>query len=329
MIDPAFLGSTRRASGLIELSTSGVLNTGGGITGSATVGTDWGDGVAFGARPVRSTTLVLSGASNQTIENLDFNSYLNPDSPFIYDSSAAGNAHVCIRLLNCTNITIRNVDFHNVSEPIEIYGGSGHVVEYCRVDGITGPGERVNEQTGNFVQTHGYPTNIRIRYNKVKCMNLDFDPWGGVHELGTEDIVSFFSASDSICEYNQFDATGYVRDYGTGTILGDGSGDDNIIRYNTYLNPGQVGIAVAGGHRNQLIGNTIWRDSGQHPGSGNTAAYYWDYDSAGMSGGYVADNRAYFQGGGGFWNPGPPPAVTSNNNWNDPSISRASCVVTL
>ncbi len=289
-------------------------------------GGDWGDGKSFGNRSEQTSIIVIDGEDGTVIDDLFFDGVAN--SVFQYDSGEPGNSHVCIRILNSTNITVRNCDFLELSEPIEVYNSDVVLVEYSRADGITGPAERVGQQTGNFLQTHGGSTFVTVANNKIIAIG-SYDPWAGAHQLGTEDVISLFGASNCVAEYNAIDATGYTRDFGTGTILGDGFGDDNVIRYNTYLNPGQVGIAVAGGHRNELIGNIIYRAAGQRLGAGNTAAYYWDYNEDGMSGGLIQDNRAKWYEGGGLWNPGPPPATVIDNDWDDDTIDPADLVVTM
>lgn len=289
----------------------------------------WGDDVAWGTRPTQATQIVLNGVENVTVSNLNFNGHTH--SGFVYDSAASSNAHVCIRVLNSNQVTIENCDFFDVSEPIEVYNSSNVTVTYNRCHGILGPGERVgdpSEQTGNFLQTHGGSTFVLVDYNKIIAMSPTlWDPWSGAHELGPEDIISLFGSSHSSARYNEIDGTGYTRAYGTGTILGDGFGDDCDISYNTYLNPGQVGIAIAGGYGHTMDGNVIYRAGDQEPGSGNTAAYYWDYNGNGIGGGVISNNRCKWVNGGGLWNPGG--ATEINNNWDDDSVDPDDLEVVL
>jgi len=212
----------------------------------------WGDGVAFGERTLQEDQLWLSNESGVVIDGLYFDGAL--DSEYTYMPGRPSNAHVCIYLDNCTDITIRNIDFNRVSEPIAVYGGENILVEYCRADGITGPGLRVGEQTGNFIQTYGSPSGVRVLNNKIITGQGYGDP---------ADILSLFSASDSELGFNQVDGTGYLDGrYGTGAILGDGGGNDNRVHNNTFLNSGQVAIGVAGGYRNIVEDNVIYSELG-------------------------------------------------------------------
>ena len=226
--------------------------------------------------------------------------------PYAFDRT---NNHVGILIINSTNITIRNVDFENMSQPIAIFGGGNITVEYTRTRGITGPSARHNVQTGNFLQTVNGPTNVVIRNNVI---------YGG----DTEDIISLWSASYSLVENNYINGNGWSSASGTGIILGDGQGRGNVARNNVLYNPGQVGIAIAGGWDHLVEGNIIYGPQGVR--GSNIAAYCSDYSNTfGMSGNAFRNNRAWYwnQGNGatnGFWNPCG--AINSGNNWADSSL---------
>ena len=263
----------------------------------------------FGTRPIHEGQLVVTGDGN-IIENLFFK-----DMPYQFDGT---NGHVGILLNGATNTTIRNCDFQNMSEPIVVWGGGQVLIEDNRCDGITGPSVRHNVQTGNFVQTVEAPTFVTIRRNKIK---------GG----DTEDIISLWSASDSLVEDNQIDGTGWSSLSGTGIILGDGTGHRNVARDNTLYNPGQVGVCIAGGWDHTVENNVIYQEAG-HPGA-NIAAYCYDYSNTTppMSGHAFIGNRAYYQKEdgslNGFWNPGG--ADNVGNNWEDATIDPADLRVVL
>lgn len=281
----------------------------------------WGDGRSFGSRN-ESGVIHLRGESGVTIENLFFEGHWwLPNRPH--------NAHVSILLEDCTDITIRNCDFQNVSEPVAIIGGSNITVEFTRTNGIVGPGSRVDEQTGNFLQTVNRPTGVRILDNKI-IATTTVDPWNGAYETMTEDVISLFSASNCEVSRNQIDATGYTRDSGTGIIAGDANGDNHLVSSNTLLNPGQVGLATAGGFGHRFLDNKIWKDRGQFAGSGNTAAYFWGYQGNPIGDGLYRGNRAKWHDGGGLWvADGTPTPVQIDNDWDDDTLDRDDLVVTL
>ena len=58
--------------------------------------------------------------------------------------------------------------------------------------------------------------------------------------------------------------------------LGDGGASYAIARNNVLLNPGQVGIFIAGGTNNAIIDNVVYGD--QRPSS-NVGIYVWGQDN--------------------------------------------------
>ena len=233
------------------------------------------------------------------VDNLFFR-----DMPYQFDGT---NGHVSILIINSTNITVRNVDFENVSQPIAIMGGSNITVEYTRTNGITGPSDRHDVQTGNFLQTVGGPTNIKVLHNKIK---------GG----DTEDIISGFSAIGMEVAYNEIDGTGWSSDSGTGIIVADGGGSDQWVHDNTLYNPGQVGIAIAGGTNSVVEDNIIY---GPQVAGANIAAYCNNYyPGTAFGNNTFRNNRAFYQQEdgtlNGFWNPGG--CVDVGNNWVDVTV---------
>lgn len=274
----------------------------------------WGDGETFADRPNQATVLQYDSQDNFTIEDLYFD---GTGGAFQVNQSSPTNGHVCILLTNCNNVTVRYIDFEDVSQPIAILGGSNITVEYCRANGITGPHERFDVQNGNFVQTVNEPEDVYILNNKII---------GG----DTEDIISMFSAVTCEVAYNQVDGTGWSSDSGTGIILGDGGGSDQWIHDNTLLNPGQVGLAIAGGINGLIEDNIIYGPPGI-PGS-NIGAYCNNYYPAEPFGSNQFNNNRiwYRQEGGGsnsWWNPGG--ASTSGNVFEDTSLDPADYAVVM
>ena len=166
-----------------------------------------------------------------------------------------------IHLENCNNVTIRNNDFANVAQAITVANSTNVKIEWNRYSNIVGPHARVGKNRANFVQlvnvSRGY-----ISHNKGK---------GG----DTEDIVSLYrsggtSASPFIVEYNHFQGTNWTSSSGSGIALGDDTSGYSIARYNILLNPGQVGIFIAGGTNHKIIGNTIY---GEKRTSSNVGLY--------------------------------------------------------
>jgi len=152
---------------------------------------------------------------------------------------------IAIRIENCSNVTIRAVDFINVSEGVYAVNSSKITVRDSRYRNITGPHQRVGLNRANFVQFNHVNGGL-IDHNKGK-------------EGDTEDIVSIFASQNIVVEDNHFEGTNWTSSSGSGIALGDVGGSGNIARRNVLLNPGQVGIFIAGGTNNQIVDNVIYQ----------------------------------------------------------------------
>ena len=296
------------------------------------------DGVPFLERSEREGVIRWRGAENLIIENMRFT-----NRPYAGNN---GNDHVCILLTDCKNIIIRNVDFEAVAQPLVVGRNCENIrVEWCRVRNITGPSNRLGIHSGNFMQTVDAPTNINIVDNLIV---------GG----DTEDIVSFFTAVGGLCARNKIDGSGWVSTSGTGIILGDGGGNGIVVEENTLLNPGQVGIGIAGGQDHVVRNNTIFQASQSHRSAwfdadgdlvepaavgateqmirSNVGIYSRNfYPDIAFGGSVVHGNRVRVWSDeegvwNGFWDGDNGAAVSEfDNNWTDESIDPANLSVDL
>lgn len=296
------------------------------------------DGIPFLQRPEREGVIRWSGAENLVIENTKFTNRTYRGN--------GNNDHVCIMLTDCKNIIIRNIDFDTVAQPFVFGRGCDNItVEYCRARMITGPSERIGLHTGNFMQTVDSPSNINVVSNLIV---------GG----DTEDIISYFTAVGGRCAGNRIDGSGWVSDSSTGIILGDGGGSGIVVEDNTLLNPGQVGIAIAGGEDHVVRNNTIYQETQSErtiwvaddgstvepltagaieiPVRSNVGVYSSNfYPEYPFGGSVVHNNRVRFWSDdatlwNGFWDGETPAAVSEfDNEWNDDTIDAADLVVDL
>ena len=257
----------------------------------------------FGTRPA-SGAISLRNCRDVVIENKTFRD-LGPNV-------------IAIRIENCSNVTIRAVDFINVSEGVYAVNSSKITVRDSRYRNITGPHQRVGLNRANFVQFNHVNGGL-IDHNKGK-------------EGDTEDIVSIFASQNIVVEDNHFEGTNWTSSSGSGIALGDVGGSGNIARRNVLLNPGQVGIFIAGGTNNQIVDNVIYQ--AQRPRS-NVAIYVWKQppnSTATCAGHTVRNNQVRWLSATGassaFWDAGNCGAIsTGGNSWSaplDPSALRVS-----
>jgi hypothetical protein len=249
--------------------------------------------VPFAARP-QSAALRLSNCSNVVVENKTFRDL--------------GAGVVAIRIENCTNVTIRSVDFLNVAEGVYALNSSNITIVDSRYSNITGPAQpRTGANVANFVQFNNVAGGL-IDHNKGK---------GG----DTEDIVSIYQSDHVSVEDNRFEGTNWTSGSGSGIALSDGGGSFNVAQRNILVNPGQVGIFIAGGTNNKILDNTIY---GAQRSKSNVGLYVWNQSSSTCSNNEVSRNQVWWRNESGAsnsaWNSGNCGTVAgwSTNTWNAP-----------
>ena len=247
----------------------------------------------FATRP-SSGAIRLANCSNVVIEGKTFRDL--------------GAGVIAIRIENCSNVTIRSVDFLNVAEGVYALNSSNIRVIDSRYSNITGPAQpRTGANVANFVQFNNVAGGL-IDHNKGK---------GG----DTEDIVSVYQSDHVTVQDNQFEGTNWTSGSGSGIALADGGGSDNTAQRNILVNPGQVGIFIAGGLNNKILDNTIY---GQQRLKSNVGLYVWNQSSSPCSGQEVSRNRVWWRNEAGTsnsaWNAGNCGTVAgwSTNIWNAP-----------
>ena len=269
-----------------------------------------GFGVSFGSRPV-SDAVGCEGRSGVTISGHTFR--------------GIGSPVPAITIVGCHDVTIEGNDFIDVAEPIYVRDSTNVTIVWNRYRNITGPHERDGSHRGNFTQWEN-SFGGRIAHNEGV---------GG----DTEDIVSIYhsggtSAADPLLiEDNRFQGTDWSSASGSGIMLGDGGGSHVVVRNNVLIDPGQVGIGVAGGSDIHVTGNTIY---GQARLYSNVGIYAWAQGTD-CSDIEISDNTIDFHKQDGtnsaWWNGGNCGPITgldttNTNSWQTP-IDPALHQVTL
>ena len=261
-----------------------------------------------------SGPLYISGESDVVIENLHVS---NPDG-------------ACVVVSGSSNVTVRNLTvgpcgdegiYITQSDDITVTGnyiedaGLGvlaHQSDSIRVDGNT------MVYTGrNFVQ-----------FDNINGPNSSISGNRGSNELGgsnAEDLISLWqsngTSSSPIRVSGNHLRDGGPSDSGSGIMLGDGGGSNQIAEGNHLVDPGQVGIGVAGGDNIRVIGNLIYSSS--QPWS-NVGIYTWDLgDGCGYAevAGNVVDWTAEGGYSNGYWDGGGCDLDRYDNDW-DASLGR-------
>lgn len=196
-----------------------------------------------------------------------------------------------IHLDNCRRVTIRDNDFSRVAQAITAVGSEDIRVEWNRFEDILGPHQRSGQHRANFVQ-----------FDKVRGGYIGHNKGRGGD---TEDVVSIHDSSGTpevplYIEDNHFEGTDWTSESGSGIALGDGGSSYAVARNNILLNPGQVGIFIAGGTGNAILDNVVY---GEQRERSNVGIYVWNQTDAGCADHEVRGNRVRWFRADGQMNP--------------------------
>ncbi|MCF6287764.1 MAG: right-handed parallel beta-helix repeat-containing protein [Proteobacteria bacterium] len=262
---------------------------------------------------------IINGSSNIIIKNnkigpceenaVDIRSSNNiiVQNNYIYDAVGEG-----VYLYSAELIEIKNNKFEDVRTGVYASIGSQIKVSHNEFRNMQGPFPRGQMVQLAFVEGSGNSVTNNFSINELGFS----DP---------EDVINMYKSNgvpeDPIMISNNLIIGGGPSGSGGGILLGDGGESSyQVAKDNILVNPGQYGVAIAGGHHHQLLNNRIY--SKQFPFT-NVGMYVWDqYDSAcanitvrGNSVNYT--NRDGFKNAG--WNGlncGVIDGWSSDNNWN-------------
>lgn len=226
-------------------------------------------------------------------------------------------ADIAIRVGNVSNVTIRNCFFNKAAaEAIVIEDATNVVVENCLFNGVTtgvyalsSQGVKIRNNQfvnvrqrsiggrGQFVQFNAvYGAGNLIENNKGENFAGESDP---------EDLISLFKSSGTLSSpisvRNNMFRGGGPSASGGGIMMGDYGGSYQVAEGNKLLNPGQYGMAIAGGNNISILNNMIYAK--QQPFT-NNPLYMWAQQGAACSNNTVKGNKVYWIDRSGAFNGG-------------------------
>ncbi|MFI5406484.1 MAG: right-handed parallel beta-helix repeat-containing protein, partial [Nitrososphaerales archaeon] len=235
-----------------------------------------------------SEAQVIYDQSNVIIENLRFENIEG----------------IAINIKEGNDITIRNCFFDKATEEaINIESSAGITIENCLFNGVTtgvyamqsqsikiknnqfvNVRQRVGGGRGQFVQFNGVTGDGNaIEDNRGENFPGESDP---------EDMISLFSSSGTaespISVSDNIFRGGGPSSSGGGIMTGDYGGSYQVVENNTLLDPGQYGIATAGGNNISLINNKIYAKQQSFT---NNPLYVWAQAGVACSDINVKGNR--------------------------------------
>lgn len=192
------------------------------------------------------------------------------------------NKRFGIRLVKCNNIVIDSCYIYNVSTGVLAINSRTISVTNCQAKNMMGPYPQ-----GQFVQYKNIsgPGNV-VSFNKFE--NL-------LGESSPEDAISMYKSNGTatspiLIESNWIRGGGPSKS-GGGIMLGDGGGSNILARNNFLVDPGQYGMAVAGGTNMGIVNNTIYARSQPFT---NVGLYYWNQSKLPSSNITIAKNAVNY-----------------------------------
>jgi hypothetical protein len=251
----------------------------------------------------------------------------------------------CLQISNSQNITVRNATFVNCGDDgIRIDGSSGVTIDGSYFENTSGHAVLAVESNSIAVTNNRFknarsgtfPMFISVGGHSRIAGNVGLNEPGKSHP---EDLIAInqnrSDASDPLIVENNCLQGGGPSTTGGGLMLGQMGGstlndrNGNIIaRNNTLVDPGQYGIAVAGGQGIQVLGNKVQAKQASWT---NVGLYVWAQYGASCSNITVSGNRVNFINSSGnqnpAWNSGNCGSVSgwNNNGFPDTTLTGLSC----
>lgn len=238
----------------------------------------------------------------------------------------------CIKLNNCTNITIKECKLtHATGNGVDIYGSDNIVVTDCIIDSVaTG----VYAQQSSKIQVFNievknvvgpYPRGQMVQFNTVNGPGNKINYNVSENILGEsypEDIINLYLSNgtnaDPIQVVGNWIRGGGPSASGGGILTGDNGGSNVLVKDNILVDPGQYGIAIAGGDTIEVIDNMVYAKQQSFT---NVGLYVWNQYEPSCSNHTVRGNQVNWKNKDGVgnhsWNSANCGTVTdwSDNTW--------------
>lgn len=238
-----------------------------------------------------SAVINLTGAHDLTISGKSISGGTVPAITLTncYNIHITGNmlgnsTDVGIYLYNCYNVTIDSNDISNVASGVDVVNTTkgGIVVVWNQFRNMQGPFPR-----GQFVQ-----------FNTVSGANNLIDNNRCENVFGSsnpEDAINIYkskgTAASPIKITNNWIRGGGPSATGGGIMLGDNGGSYQVASGNVLVDPGQYGMAIAGGDHMSITGNSVYARMQSFT---NVGVYIWAQSGAKCTYATISGNRVNF-----------------------------------
>lgn len=252
----------------------------------------------FPVKIAKSKPLYLRGIHDKVINGLDISSK-NTD---------------CITLSNCSNITIQNCRLHfSGKNGISILQCRNIKVINCYFEKLaTGvyalDSKEIQVNHNRFKNMQGpFPRGQMVQFDSLSGPNNQINYNKGENQPGLsspEDAINVYktygTAASPVQVIGNSIRGGGPSKAGGGIMLGDYGGGFILAKHNILVNPGQYGMAIAGGHHISIVNNVIY---GRRQSFTNVGLYIWNQHAAGCTLNTIAFNKVRWTNAKGENNP--------------------------
>nr|WP_294941922.1 right-handed parallel beta-helix repeat-containing protein [uncultured Mucilaginibacter sp.] len=197
-----------------------------------------------------------------------------------------------ITLLNCRNIKVIDCYFEKLATGVYATESQGININRNRFKNMQGPFPR--GQMAQFDAVYG--AGNKINYNSGENLPGQSAP---------QDAINIFKTNGTAVSPVEVVGNrirgGGPSEAGGGIMLGDNGGSYIIARDNILVNPGQYGMAIAGGNHINIIHNTIY---GKRQPFTNVGLYIWNQHQSGCLLNTISNNQVNFTNAAGEANAG-------------------------
>jgi hypothetical protein len=231
-----------------------------------------------------SGAISYTNKSNITISGISAPSITlrNCTNVTITNCKVGNSSGIGINIYQCKNVKVTGTYLYNVTTGVYAVDSQG-----INVSGNFGLNMKGPLPRGQFVQFDNV-TGTGNRINGNKFQNI----MGQSHP---EDAISIYQSSGTSSDPIQVNQNqirgGGPSASGGGIMLGDGGGANVVSEWNTLVDPGQYGMAVAGGTNMKIYQNNIYS---KRQSFSNVGIYYWNQSGKSSSGVTISNNNVNF-----------------------------------
>ncbi len=217
-----------------------------------------------------------SGKTSTVTSNSEIINLNDAHNLVISNKSIVNAKDDCIKLTNCSNIHITACKFLNGSKRgIYLYNCHNIIIDFCSFSN-TVTGVLADHCQGGIAVNHNQflnmvgpvPAGQYVQFNTVNGAGLSISYNKGENIFGKgkpEDCINLYksngTAESPIKVIGNWIRGGGPSGSGGGIMLGDNGGSYQIARDNILVDPGEYGMAIAGGSNISMINNIVYGKS--------------------------------------------------------------------